>query len=176
MQLYTSSSKVNGCGFSASFNGVDKSLFFGVVRQSSWDSDRKVGAFAGPKTVVKLSLTEAGGILDSITRNVEFNAYHKSKDAVTQVFFKPYLSKGQDGQETQRGFGLSIVQEKNGEKSNWLMPFSWGNARLLEQYIQYFLRVAFSIEESENKKNFKERQDKKQVNAVKNEQNAQDEI
>lgn len=150
---------MRGCGFSATFNGVEQSLFFSVIKQSSWDESKKLGSFSGPSTAVKLTTTEAGAFLDVITRNVEFSAYHLSKDAKTQIWFKPYIVE-MDGVKTQKGFGLSITQDKNGEKISWLMPFSWADARVLENYIQYFLRVCFSIEESEHKKKFKEKQEK----------------
>jgi len=165
MQLYKSSPSQKGCGFSASFNGIEKCVFFSVIKQSAWDATRKTGSFAGAKTVVKLSLSEVGSILDVIARNVEFSAYHKSQDAVTQIWLKPYLVKATDSdQQIQKGFGLSISQEKNGfEKINWLMPFSWADMRLLEHYLGYFLRVVFSIEEAENKKKYKEKTAKKQT-------------
>ena len=83
-----------------------------IIKQDSWNSDRKIGSFAKNKNnptkrvITKLGRQEVAGIIDCLETNREFSTYHSSAKQVLQMKFCPYIRNGD-----QIGFSFAIRGE-----------------------------------------------------------------
>lgn len=161
MQIYKANKSNKGAACSISFNSKEGSLFIQLIKQTGYDEARHLGSFSGgEKVTIKSNITEVGNFLNVLNNNVEYSTVHKSKDATTQIWLAPYIV-GEGENKVQKGFGLRVSKKTNdGNESKFLMPFNFGEAQTLKVYLDFFLRHVFSAEYAEQKKQFKDRQEK----------------
>tara|TARA_R100000008_G_scaffold85599_1_gene75961 strand:+ start:837 stop:1394 length:558 start_codon:yes stop_codon:yes gene_type:complete len=142
IQFYKPNAKNTGSACSFWVNR-DGSVMASLIKQASWDSQRKIGSFSknkeNPKgrVITKLSRTEVGGILDSIESNREFSAYHSSQKQVVQMKFGPYM-RG----DSQVGFSYSVNKQDKEDstfKASFVIGFTFPEARVLKHDLQNFL-------------------------------------
>lgn len=158
MQFYKANKSNKGCACSLSFNSKEASLFIQLIKQVSYDEQRHIGSFSGgEKVTIKSNLTEIGGFIDSLKRNVDYSTVHQSKDATTQIWFAPYYV-GDGENRVQKGYGLRVSKKtKDGQESKFLMPFNFGEGQILQSYFDFVLKHIFSAEYAEQKKRYKEK-------------------
>tara|TARA_Y100001963_G_C6750892_1_gene434164 strand:- start:405 stop:923 length:519 start_codon:yes stop_codon:yes gene_type:complete len=149
IHFYKPNAKVTGTACSFWYNTNEKSFFSSMIKQASWDSSKRQGSFVKNKQVpdknviVKFSAAEIGGILDSIETNREFSTYHSSKNQITKIKFGKYERDGK-----QIGFSYGVNKENkedSTDKSSFIIGFTFGEARLLKQYLMKALDSSFSF-------------------------------
>ena len=174
IQFYKPNPKVTGsaCSF---YLKSDGSLMASMLKQDSWNDQRKTGSFSKNKghetksVMVKLSRIEIAGIIDSIESNREWSAYHRSKNQVVQLSFSPYIRGEEDvelgkvtvsnektelkgnltkTQPKQIGFSLSInkqMAEDSTKKGSFIIGFTFPESRLLKHTLEIFLDKTLKI-------------------------------
>jgi hypothetical protein len=122
-----------------------------MIKQDSWDSNRRIGSFAknkdnpSKKVNIKFSPTEIAGIIDALESNREFGGYHGSNQVV-KFKFSPYLKDGK-----QIGFSYSVNKESkedSSDKTNFIIGFSYPEARLLIENLSHLLRKHFEANDA----------------------------
>lgn len=109
----------------------DKSFYFKLIAQTSWDQTERTGGFKdGKSIVVKMSPTEISGVIYAITRKTTLAAamnqeyvYHDGEKAATTIYFGPHFKKIKDGDkwvdsDKQDGFGLRVIKTEKANKDN----------------------------------------------------------
>ena len=148
IQFYKPNAKNTGSACSFWLNR-DGSVMSSLIKQASWNSERKIGSFSknkeNPKgrVITKLSRMEVGGLIDSIESNREFSAYHSSQHQVLQIKFSPYLRD-----DKQVGFSFSInKQEKEDStaKTGFVIGFTFPEARVLRHDLEVFLDKTMTL-------------------------------
>jgi len=152
LQFYKPNAKCTGSSCTFTFKHEDKAMFASLMKQHSWDSNKRRGSFAGNKNnpkaqvSVKFSMTESAGIMDCIERNKSMSAYHSNAKQVTKINFSPYIPKGKG---EQLGFTLSVnkeAKEDSTDTATFLIGFNFHEARLLKEYISYHLGECFKVD------------------------------
>ena len=161
IHFYKPTPKVTGTACSFYLNKKDNAFFSTLIKQASWDSNRKIGSFKNNKdnpsksVNIKFSALEIASIIDSIKRNQKFTGYHGSNQIV-RFTFGPYTRKGE---QEQRGFSFSVTKENkedSTEKVSFLIGFSFGEAELLSQHLSHLLLDSFKITDALIEKSFKQ--------------------
>lgn len=164
ISFYKPNSKNTGTACSFSVNPKDESIWSSLIKQSSWNDQKKIGAFSdnqnnpNKSVKIKFSLTEAAGLLDALERNSEFSAYHSSEKQTTKIKLSPYIKDG-----NQIGYSYSVNKEdkQNSEnKQSYLIGFYYNEARLLRQFLSYALDAVFENQRIENIKKIKNSKEK----------------
>lgn len=166
ISFYKPNSKNTGTACSFSVNPKDESIWSSLIKQSSWNDQKKIGSFSenqnnpNKSVKIKFSLVEAAGILDSLERNSEFSAYHSSEKQTTKIKLSPYIK---DGNQIGYSYAVNKEDKQNSEnKQSYLIGFYFNEARLLKQFLAYALDSIFENQRIENIKkikNSKEKQD-----------------
>lgn len=148
VQIYKPNPKVTGAALSFQASDRDGSLYVNIIRQASWDGNRKKGAFAenrnkpGHSAVIKLSQVEAGSIIDAIERWDKFSAFHSSPKKTTQISFA--LAEG----DPPTAFIFKLTQTDAADttqKASFFIPISFGEARLIKEYLIHYLHKNFRL-------------------------------
>ncbi len=167
MKVYKSSKSLKGVAGSFSMNPspTEQAIFIQMIHQTGYDEARHIGTYSGgTKITVKLSIWEAGNLLDCFSNNREFSTVHKSATGMITVKFSPYFVDNKEtGEKQQRGFGIFISKLGDDKKvsETFLLPINFGEKCVIEQYLIVFLRQCFHLEMAEEKKQYKERQSAK---------------
>jgi hypothetical protein len=147
IHFYKPNAKVTGTACSFWYNTNEKTFFSSMIKQASWDSSKRQGSFVKNKKVpdknviVKFSAAEVGGILDSIEANREFSTYHSSKNQITKIKFGKYE---RDGKQVGFSYGVNKEnKEDSTDKTSFIIGFTFGEARLLKQYLIKALDSSF---------------------------------
>lgn len=149
LQFYKPNAKSTGCSCTFSFNFSDKVMFASMMRQHSWDSQKRRGSFKGnkdnpaAKASAKFSMSETSGIVDCIETNRELSSYHSFGNEITKIKFAPYIKN-----DEQLGFTLMVSKEAKDDstnKRNFLIGFKFDEARLLKEYILKGLGQCFDF-------------------------------
>ena len=147
IHFYKPNAKVTGTATSFWYNTKERSFFSSMIKQASWDSSKRQGSFVKnknnkeKKVTVKFSASEIGGILDCIENNREFSTYHSSKNQITKIKFGKYEREGK-----QIGFSYGVNKENkedSTDKASFIIGFTFGEARLLKQYLLKALDDSF---------------------------------
>jgi len=153
IQFYKPNPKVTGTACSFWLND-DGSMMSSMIKQDSWDSQKRIGSFSKNKNnpkgkaIVKFSQSEVAGIVDAIERNATLSAYHSSKNQITKINFGPYISKKEN---KQVGFSYSINKEEKEDSTNkvgFIIGFNYGEGRLLKEFLLEVLRSRFNLKQS----------------------------
>ena len=156
---YKPNSKNTGTACSFSVNPKDSSIWSSLIKQGSWNENKKIGSFSEnqnnpTKSVkIKFSLNEAAGILDAIERGSEFSAYHTSEKQTTQIKFSPYVK---DNKQVGFSYMVSKSDKQNSEnKQSYLIGLYFNEARLLKEFLSYAISSIFEAQRIESIKNIK---------------------
>tara|TARA_Y100000593_G_C4230798_1_gene296879 strand:- start:300 stop:866 length:567 start_codon:yes stop_codon:yes gene_type:complete len=161
IHFYKPTPKVTGTACSFYLNKKDNAFFTTLIKQDSWNSEKRIGSFKknkdNPKkrVNVKFSALEIASIIDAIKRNQKFTGYHGSNQIV-RFTFGPYVRKGE---EEQRGFSFSVTKESkedSTEKVSFLIGFNFGEAELLKQHLAHLLMDSFKITDELIEKSFRQ--------------------
>ena len=164
ISFYKPNSKNTGTACSFSVNPKDESIWSSLIKQNSWNDQKKIGSFSenqnnpNKSVKIKFSLIEAAGMLDALERNSEFSAYHTSEKQTTRIKLSPYIKDG-----NQIGFSYSVNKEdkQNSEnKQSYLIGFYYNEARLLREFLSYALNSIFENQRIENIKRLKNSKEK----------------
>lgn len=162
LSLYKPNSKNTGCGFSLQ-SGVDNkskepALYVKAIKQHSWDEKKKQGYFsknAGDpekNIVVKFNEFECGEIISAINNRREYHTFHSFGEDKTVIKFNLWDKKSKKSEKTQSGewrevwvtipaFSISFTRNGNQMFGIGIDP---GEAEVIKQYLQQFLRSLFS--------------------------------
>lgn len=132
-------------------NNNDGTFFSTLIKQASWDANKKTGSFQANKkdplknVIIKFSPKEIAGILDAMERNVEYKGYHRSAQQTVQFTFGPYVWSGE-----QKGFSYSVSKQGNEDttqKASFLIGFYFDESKLLKAHLEFLLNKHFEIED-----------------------------
>ena len=149
IHFYKPNAKVTGTACSFWFNNEENTFFSSMIKQDSWNSQKRTGSFiknkSNPKAtvIVKFSPTEIGGIIDSIESNREFSTYHSSQNQISKIKFGAYIKD-----DKQLGFSYTVNKESkedSTDKSGFVIGFKYPEARLLKQYLINALNKSFKF-------------------------------
>lgn len=150
LHFYKPNAKVTGTACSFYLNKNDNSFFSTLIKQDSWNSEKRIGSFQknknnpSKKVNIKFSLVEIAGIVDAIESNREFSGYHGSNQIV-KFKFGPYMR----GDE-QVGFSYSAIKESkedSTDKTNFLIGFYFPEARLLKEHLLHLIKESFTLQD-----------------------------
>lgn len=119
-------------------------LYVSFVKQASWNEETKKGSFSenakNPEKTASLKLneTEAASMIRAVRSSAKFSTVHVYQGSTTSIVFGPYVKKSGDN-----AFSFSI---KKGELS-FLIGFELGEAELIAQYLENYLRKFFDATE-----------------------------
>lgn len=119
-------------------------LYVSFVKQAGWNDQTKKGSFSenakNPEktAALKLNQTEAASIIRAVRQSAKFSTVHVYQGSTTSIMFGPYVKKSGDN-----AFSFSI---KKGEQS-FLIGFELGEAELIAQYMENYLRKSFESAE-----------------------------
>jgi hypothetical protein len=160
IQIYKPTPRNTGTACSFSFNNLDGNFYLNLIKQASWNDQKKIGSFSEnaqnpeKKVVVKLSKIEACGILDSIQNNRNTDLFHNSESQKLGIKFGPYIRE-----DKQVGFSLNVIKNSKTQTTqpaiSFLIGLTFAEARLVAEYIQFGLNHIFSTERSEEIKKLK---------------------
>ena len=148
----------NNTGFACSFSqsSKDNTVFAGLIKQSGWDAEKKIGSFAGSRkdpnkdVSIKLAQVEVAAVLDCLDRNRPFSSVHDGDKQMKSIQFVPWLSKAAEGEKpVQKGysFSINIVDKQDSTAKNALyIGLTFSEARLIREYLVHCLQKAFSSE------------------------------
>jgi hypothetical protein len=141
----------SGTACSFWLNSKDGSFWCSLLKQASWDDNKKRGSFAANRDTakharVKFNVTEVCGFIEVIENELQLkdagvSGYHSSQKQVVKFSFAPITSK--DG---RRGFALSVTKEEKEDSTNQVqfkIGFSRAEARSLSIYFDEMVRKSF---------------------------------
>ena len=149
IHFYKPNAKITGTACSFWYNEAENTFFSSMIKQDSWNSQKRTGSFVknkkNPKAtvIVKFSPTEVAGIIDSIETDREFSTYHSSQNQITKIKFGPYV-KGED----RLGFSYTVNKESkedSTDKTGFVIGFKYPEGRLLRQYLINALNKSFKF-------------------------------
>lgn len=108
-------------------------VFFEMKKQTGWNEQKGIGSFKGGDSVtVKLNSIEIGKMLNTLEHNRKFEGYHDGQNQIVHIYFTPWLDKASG---EQKGFGLQVIREKNGEKVPFGIGFAFGEDQKLKRFL-----------------------------------------
>lgn len=147
----------NNTGFACAFSQSDKdgTIFSTIIKQSSWDGEKQVGAFKESRNdptknvSIKLSQVEVASILDCLERNRPFSTVHDSEKTLKTIQFVPWMNKPATPNEkpTQRGFSFSIAiadKQDSTSKNSLYIGITFPEGRLIREFLVHALQTQFS--------------------------------
>jgi hypothetical protein len=152
IQLYKPTSRMTGMAISFQASDMDESLYVSLIKQASWNETTKRGSFIenrnkpGFSTVIKFNQIEAGSMVDAIERFYAFTAFHNSADFTSQITLGPA-----DGTNPST-FVFKVHQTNKKDttkKSSFFIPISFGEARMIKEYLIHYLHKAFSFKKAD---------------------------
>lgn len=135
-------------------------VFVTMVKQTGWNEKLRTGSFKDGESIsVKLGLIELGEMINVINKTVRFNAYHSSASGGTTINFSPWEDK-----ETKEhtGFGLQVIREKEGEKTNFAIGFKMGEGVVLSEFFRVAIEHILLANYAEEKRRAKDYANSKQ--------------
>tara|TARA_Y100000593_G_scaffold22047_1_gene44180 strand:+ start:18 stop:566 length:549 start_codon:yes stop_codon:yes gene_type:complete len=179
IQFYKPNAKMTGSACQFYLNNKDGSFFSTLIKQASWDANKKTGSFQANKNdptknvIIKFSPKEIAGILDAMERNVEYKGYHRSAQQTVQFTFGPYVWSGE-----QKGFSYSVSKQGNEDttqKASFLIGFYFDESKLLKLHLEFLLNKHFEIEDKKNAERQAQYDNKEQQNVQQVANNVEDE-
>jgi hypothetical protein len=160
IQIYKPTPRVTGTACSFSFNNLDGNFYLNLIKQASWNDQKKIGSFSenaqnpDKKVVVKLSKIEVCGILDALDNNRTADFFHNSENQKLGIKFSPYIRE-----DKQIGYSLNVIKNSKTQTTqpaiSFLIGFTFAEARMIAEYIKFGLSHIFSTERSEEIKKLK---------------------
>ena len=160
IQIYKPTPRNTGTACSFSFNNLDGNFYLNLIKQASWNEQKKIGSFSEnaqnpeKKVVVKLSKIEACGILDALENNRTVDFFHNSENQKLGIKFSPYIRD-----DKQVGYSLNVIKNSKIQTTqpaiSFLIGFTFAESRMVAEYIKFGLGHIFSTERSEEIKKLK---------------------
>jgi len=160
IQIYKPTPRNTGTACSFSFNNLDGNFYLNLIKQASWNDQKKIGSFSEnaqnpeKKVVVKLSKIEVCGILDALDNNRTADFFHNSENQKLGIKFSPYIRD-----DKQVGYSLNVIKNSKMQTTqpavSFLIGFTFAEARLVAEYIKFGLDHIFSTDRSEEIKRLK---------------------
>lgn len=160
IQIYKPTPRNTGTACSFSFNNLDGNFYLNLIKQASWNDQKKIGSFSEnaqnpeKKVVVKLSKIEACGILDALDNNRTADFFHNSENQKLGIKFSPYIRE-----DKQVGYSLNVIKNSKTQTTqpavSFLIGFTFAEARMVSEYIKFGLNHIFSTERNEEIKKLK---------------------
>jgi hypothetical protein len=161
LNIYKPNPKVTGTGLSLQASDRDGKLYLNLIKQSGWNDQTKKGSFIankdkpGASAVLKFNQMEAGALIDAIENMTTASFYHVSPSKSTRILFAP---SNIQKEKAPNCFVLTINQaetEDSSKKTNFLIPFTFAEARVIKEYLIHYLHKSFSIkpQKTDNKQN-----------------------
>jgi hypothetical protein len=160
IQIYKPTPRNTGTACSFSFNNLDGNFYLNLIKQASWNDQKKIGSFSEnaqnpeKKVVVKLSKIEVCGILDALDNNRTTDFFHNSENQKLGIKFSPYIRD-----DKQVGYSLNVIKNSKTQTTqpavSFLIGFTFAEARMVTEYIKFGLSHIFSTERSEEIKKLK---------------------
>jgi hypothetical protein len=160
IQIYKPTPRNTGTACSFSFNNLDGNFYLNLIKQASWNYQKKIGSFSEnaqnpeKKVVVKLSKIEVCGILDALDNNRTTDFFHNSENQKLGIKFSPYIRD-----DKQVGYSLNVIKNSKTQTTqpavSFLIGFTFAEARMVTEYIKFGLSHIFSTERSEEIKKLK---------------------
>lgn len=160
IQIYKPTPRNTGTACSFSFNNLDGNFYLNLIKQASWNDQKKIGSFSEnaqnpeKKVVVKLSKIEVCGILDALDNNRTADFFHNSENQKLGIKFSPYIRE-----DKQVGYSLNVIKNSKIQTTqpaiSFLIGFTFAEARMVAEYIKFGLGHIFSTERSEEIKKLK---------------------
>jgi hypothetical protein len=156
LAFYHPNKNTTGSACSFSQSPKDGVIYGNILKQSGYDTEKKIGTFAGSRNdptksvSIKLAQVEVAAILDCLDRNRPFSSYHDSDKQGKSILFGPWLNKPAEGEKpVQKGFTFSvnITDKQDSTAKNALyIGLNFAEARLIREYLIHCLQKAFSSE------------------------------
>jgi len=160
IQIYKPTPRNTGTACSFSFNNLDGNFYLNLIKQASWNDQKKIGSFSEnaqnpeKKVVVKLSKIEVCGILDALDNNRTADFFHNSENQKLGIKFSPYIRE-----DKQVGYSLNVIKNSKTQTTqpavSFLIGFTFAEARMVSEYIKFGLNHIFSTERNEEIKKLK---------------------
>jgi len=144
-------------GFACSFSqsAKDGTVFFSLLKQSTWDAEKRIGGFKESRNnpaksvTVALNQMEVAAILDLLDRNRAYSSMHDSEKQIKSINFSPWMNKVPEGEKaTQRGYSFSITitdkQDSTAPKNSFYFGTNYPESRLIREYLIFCLQQAFA--------------------------------
>jgi len=171
LQFYKPNKFNTGAACALSINSKGGAVYVEVIKQLTWDEKSECATFydrdkkeKGANVKIQLDRDEIGGMIHALLTRKEFKAFHESETQQTNIVLDLYYkwdakAKAYKDDEPPLGFGLSISRKskENSEKSNFKIPFTFGESVVLIEYFRFALEKIFSAVYSEDKKRAEER-------------------
>lgn len=120
----------------------DYGLYFGIVKQFSWNNNSKRGSFSensknpSKNKKIKFNNTEASAICRVLeSSNDKWSTVHKSETKTTSISFSHYIKDG-----NKLGYGISI-NEKDGE--SFMIGLNNDEGYLLKEFLKSYILFTF---------------------------------
>jgi hypothetical protein len=149
LTFYKPNSKNTGSAFQASLGRKNDELFFKIIKQVSWDDEKRRGSFKenavdpSKNLSVKLNAVEAASIIQSINTKSEFKAFHKSKNQTVIISFNLMMDKNTN---QEKGFSLRMIKESAGnstQNTSFIMGFYPNEALILKLFLEEYIKGSF---------------------------------
>lgn len=142
--LYKPNAKTTGCCASFNYDAERGSVFVTLIRQASWDDEKKIGSFKANiknPTNIKFNQSEIGGIMYAIENKTNFSTYHKSNAGDTQISFYPYLKE-----DVLKGFILATTKKSGENEVKLSIGLNLGEAMVLLNFLVLSLTQTFNVQ------------------------------
>lgn len=144
IQLYKPNAKNTGMALGFQASDREKKLWVTMIKQVSWDAQKAKASFnenkkkPGFSTNLKFSQIEVATMLDALEQNYVYKTVHDAESRMTQITLAP-------ADEKYPGFTFSVYQtdKATNNKSSYFMPLTFGEARLIREYLVHFLHKSF---------------------------------
>ena len=134
-------------------------LFVEIVPQKGWNDSTKLATYnVEGKTVIAITVDEAGEFIHSFERNVPFNAFHKSQNAtaVIKLNSRTITRKIDDTTSVEvLQYGLSVT--KGGNK--FWVSINAGEAEILKILLDAYIKQALALVAKNHDDDFKKKGD-----------------
>ena len=166
ISLYHPNKSNTGSACSFSQNAKDGTIWAALVKQDTWDAEKRIGSFLGSRgnpekhINIKLGVAEVGAILDALDRFRPFSTVHVTDKDTKSINFSLWLSKPDkpEDQPVPKGYSFVITltnKEDTTKKTPFYIALTFGEGRLIREFLIYSLQKAFEI----NQENYAASQD-----------------
>lgn len=174
ISIYKPNSKNTGHSMSVSYSSMESSqkdgrtvsskdacFFITMVKQSSWNQEKRVGNFKqdmkdpAKATTIKINLFEAGGLINSFERIQNFDVFHSTPAGNSSISLTVNDVKAPKPNGQTKFFYFSIGK---GSDLKFSIPLNMEEAVVIRDFLKFGLTCAFrsSISlQNTNKEEFK---------------------
>lgn len=164
MKFFKPNAKCMGsaCSFSVTSTGKGKGIYVEIIKQKSWDDKAKTGTFDSSKENkinLKFTPSEIAEMMIVCQRQKgAVKLFHNTGEITSSIQFYVYNKK-----DTDIPAGIALSVSKGEKKAS--VPFTFGEAFLLYNWLQFALNRIFAADYAEQKKLFKTLEETKLENA-----------